>query len=70
MLYADQAELDQHKSDLAAAGHTKQQLQASVAEQNLCVQEENLKKEELITQLKVQHMQLLTLTSELSKKTN
>lgn len=65
-MYADQAELDQHKSDLAAAEHERRQLQASVAEQSQRVQEETLEKQQLTAQLEVQRMHLLTLTSELS----
>lgn len=66
MASAHQAELDQHKSDLAAAEHERRQLQASVMEQTLHVQEETLEKQQLTAQLEVQHVQLLTLSSELS----
>ncbi|XP_026199052.1 coiled-coil domain-containing protein 158 isoform X2 [Anabas testudineus] len=58
------ADLDKHKSDLAAAEHEKRQLQASIAEQSRRVQEDSLEKQRLITQLEVQCMQLLTLTKE------
>ncbi|XP_040899244.1 coiled-coil domain-containing protein 158-like isoform X2 [Toxotes jaculatrix] len=58
------AELDQHKSKLAAAEHERLQLQASVAEQSQRVQEETLEKQQLTTQLEIQRMQLLTLTKE------
>ncbi|KAM9360187.1 uncharacterized protein ABDE67_000820 [Symphorus nematophorus] len=58
------AELDQRKSDLAAAEHEKRQLQASVAEQSQRVHEETLEKQQLTTQLELQHMQLVTLTKE------
>lgn len=66
MVYVDQADLDKHKSDLAAAEHEKRQLQASIAEQSRRVQEDSLEKQRLITQLEVQCMQLLTLTSALN----
>ncbi|XP_026177301.1 coiled-coil domain-containing protein 158 isoform X3 [Mastacembelus armatus] len=58
------AELERHKSDLAAAEHERRQLQASVAEQSQRVQEETLEKQQLTTQLEVQRLQLLTLTKE------
>ncbi|XP_022047196.2 coiled-coil domain-containing protein 158 [Acanthochromis polyacanthus] len=58
------AELDQHKSDLAAVEHEKQQLQASVVEQSQRVLEETLEKQQLTNQLELQRMQLLTLTKE------
>ncbi|XP_067471940.1 coiled-coil domain-containing protein 158-like isoform X1 [Thunnus thynnus] len=58
------AELDQHKSDLAAAEHDRRQLQASVTEQTQRVQEETLEKQQLSTRLEVQRVQLLTLTKE------
>ncbi|XP_051278776.1 coiled-coil domain-containing protein 158-like isoform X1 [Dicentrarchus labrax] len=58
------AELDQHKTDLAAAEHEKQRLQASVAELRQCVQEETLEKQQLTTQLELHHVQLLTFTKE------
>ncbi|XP_074495198.1 uncharacterized protein LOC141769724 [Sebastes fasciatus] len=59
-----EAELDRHKSDLAAAEHERRQLQASVAEQSQRVQEETLEKQQLTIQLEVQRMQFLTLTKE------
>lgn len=62
---ADQAELDRHKSDLAAAEQERRRLQASVAEQSQRVQEETLEKQQLTLQLEHQHMHVLTLTSEL-----
>lgn len=43
-----------------------QRLQASVAEQSQRVREETLEKQQLNTQLELQHLQLLTLTGELS----
>ncbi|KAI3372621.1 hypothetical protein L3Q82_023094, partial [Scortum barcoo] len=58
------AELDRHKSDLAAAEQEKRQLHASVAEQSLRVQEEVLEKQQLVNQLELQRMQFLTLTKE------
>ncbi|XP_073322450.1 coiled-coil domain-containing protein 158-like isoform X3 [Pagrus major] len=58
------AELDQHKSDLAAAERERQRLQASVAEQSQRVREETLEKQQLNTQLELQRLQLLTLTEE------
>ncbi|KAK2837936.1 hypothetical protein Q5P01_015148 [Channa striata] len=58
------AELDQHKSDLAAAEREKRQLQASVAEQRQQVQEETLKKQALFSQLEFQRIKLLTLKKE------
>ncbi|XP_045889785.1 coiled-coil domain-containing protein 158-like isoform X4 [Micropterus dolomieu] len=57
-------ELDQHKSDLAAAEHERRQLQASVAEQSHRVREETLEKQQLTTLLELQRVQLLTLTKE------
>lgn len=61
-----QAELVQHKSDLSAAKHEKGRLQASVAEQSQRIREEALEKQQVTTQLELQRMQLLTLTSEFS----
>ncbi|XP_060895044.1 coiled-coil domain-containing protein 158-like [Labrus mixtus] len=58
------AELEQSKSDLAAAEQERQRLQASVADQTQRVQEETLTKQELTSQLEVQHMQFLTLKEE------
>ncbi|KAM9744382.1 coiled-coil domain-containing protein 158-like isoform 1-T2 [Menidia menidia] len=58
------ADLAQHKSELAAAEHKRQQLQASVTEQNQRVQEETLEKRQVTTLLELQRMQLLTLTKE------
>ncbi|XP_075960751.1 uncharacterized protein LOC142964350 isoform X1 [Anarhichas minor] len=58
------AELDRHKSDLAAAEQDTLQLQASVAEQSVRVQEETLEKRQLTIQLDIQRLQLLTLTKE------
>ncbi|KAM9391433.1 coiled-coil domain-containing protein 158-like [Pholidichthys leucotaenia] len=58
------AALDQHKSDLAVLEGERRQMQASVAEQSRCVQEESCEKQQLTTQLDLQQMQLLTLTKE------
>ena len=66
MSYAYQAELDQHKSDLATAEHERRSLQASVAEQGQRLREETLEKRQLSSQLEIQRLQLLALTSELS----
>ncbi|KAM9858577.1 coiled-coil domain-containing protein 158-like [Aulostomus maculatus] len=56
-------EVDQHKSDMAAAELEKHQLHASLTE-TLRVQEEILEKQKLSTLLEVQHVQLLTLAKE------
>ncbi|XP_056275159.1 coiled-coil domain-containing protein 158-like isoform X2 [Pseudoliparis swirei] len=58
------AELERHKSDLAAAGQDRLQLQASVAEQRLRVQEETLENQQLTIQMDIQCLKLLTLTKE------
>ncbi|XP_072243585.1 uncharacterized protein [Leuresthes tenuis] len=58
------ADLVQHKSDLAAVECERQQLQASVTEQLRHVREETLEKQQVSTQLELQHIQLLTLTKE------
>ncbi|XP_041854387.1 coiled-coil domain-containing protein 158-like isoform X2 [Melanotaenia boesemani] len=58
------ADLVQHKSDLAVAECGRRQLQASVTEQSQRVREANQQKQEITSQLELQHMQLLTLTKE------
>ncbi|XP_034397585.1 coiled-coil domain-containing protein 158-like isoform X2 [Cyclopterus lumpus] len=58
------AELDRHKSDLAAAEQDRLQLQTSEAEQRLRVQEETLENQQLTIQMDIQCLQLLTLTKE------
>lgn len=58
------AELDHHKSSLAAVEHERGQLQASVAEHSHRVQEETLAKQQLTIQLEQQRFQLLSLTEE------
>lgn len=64
--YANQTELDQHNSDMAAVEQERRRLQASLALQSQRVAEESLEKQQLTTQLELQHMELLTLKSELS----
>lgn len=66
MPYANQTESDRHKSDLAAAEQEKQRLRASVAEHSQRFQEERLEKQQLTTQLELQHTELLSLKSEFS----
>ncbi|XP_059192432.1 coiled-coil domain-containing protein 158-like isoform X3 [Centropristis striata] len=58
------AELDRHKSELAAIEQEKQQLQASVADQSQRLLEGTLEKKQLTIQLEVQCMQLLSHTKE------
>nr|XP_040051134.1 coiled-coil domain-containing protein 158-like isoform X3 [Gasterosteus aculeatus aculeatus] len=58
------AELDRHKSDLAAAEQDRLQLQASVAEQSQRAREETLEKQQLAVQLDIQRLQLRSLNKE------
>ncbi|XP_015230897.1 PREDICTED: coiled-coil domain-containing protein 158 isoform X2 [Cyprinodon variegatus] len=58
------AELDRHTSDLACVEREKQQLQASLSEQNRRIEEETLEKRKVLTQLELQSFQLFSLTEE------
>ncbi|MEQ2190920.1 hypothetical protein XENOCAPTIV_014802 [Xenoophorus captivus] len=57
------AELVQNKSDLVCLERERQQLQASVTEQNQRIQQETLEKQQVIKQLELQRMQLFDLIS-------
>ncbi|XP_024909116.1 coiled-coil domain-containing protein 158 isoform X1 [Cynoglossus semilaevis] len=61
------AELDQHKSDLAASEHEKKLLQMCVSGHNQRVQEESGEKQQLTTQLEVQRIRYMTLSKELEE---
>ncbi|XP_006790112.1 coiled-coil domain-containing protein 158-like isoform X2 [Neolamprologus brichardi] len=58
------AEVDRHKSHLAAVEHERRQLEASVAEQSQRIREETLEKQQLTTQLELRRVQLVSLTKE------
>ncbi|XP_025752983.1 coiled-coil domain-containing protein 158 isoform X2 [Oreochromis niloticus] len=58
------AEVDRHKSHLAALEHERRQLEASVAEQSQRIREETLEKQQLTTQLELRRVQLVSLTKE------
>ncbi|XP_047238318.1 coiled-coil domain-containing protein 158-like isoform X3 [Girardinichthys multiradiatus] len=58
------AELVQNKSDLVCLERERQQLQASLTEQNQRIQQETLEKQQVIKQLELQRMQLFDLIKE------
>lgn len=64
--FSDQSEIQRRNSDMAAAELERRQLQASVTEQNQRIWEETLEKQQLTTQLELQRVQLLNITSELN----